>query len=240
MKITLFVPCFMNTMYPQAGMSMVKILERLGHTVGFHEDIFCCGQPAFNAGYWDEARKVAGPVVEKLAADGADAIVIGSGSCGAMLKVFYRDLFANTALAAEAAAVGGRTWEFSDFLVTKLGVTDVGARFPATVTLHDGCHGLRELNIKQQPRRLLEHVQGLELVEMRDAEVCCGFGGTFSAKFPAISTAMGEGKCASAAETGAEYIVSNDASCLMQIQGILDRQKKPIKTLHLAEVLVRQ
>jgi L-lactate dehydrogenase complex protein LldE len=240
MKITLFVPCFMNAMYPQAGMSIVTVLERLGHDVDYHEDLFCCGQPAFNAGYWDEARQVAAPVVQKLAADGSDAIVIGSGSCGAMLKVFYRDLFANTPCAAEAAAVGERTWEFSDFLVTKLGVTDVGARFPAKVTFHDGCHGLRELKVKQQPRRLLEHVQGLELLEMRDSETCCGFGGTFSAKFPAISTAMGEVKCASAGETGAQYIVSNDSSCLMQIQGLLDRQGKPIRTLHLAEVLARQ
>lgn len=240
MKVTLFVPCFMNMMYPQAAMSIVKVLERLGHTVGYHEDIFCCGQPAFNAGYWDEARKVAAPVVEKLAGDPSDAIVIGSGSCGAMLKVFYRELFANTPLAAEAAAIGGRTWEFSDFLVSRLGVTDVGARFPARVTFHDGCHGLRELKVKQQPRRLLEHVQGLELLEMRDSETCCGFGGTFSAKFPAISTAMGEVKCAAAAETDAEYIVSNDSSCLMQIQGLLDRQRKRIKTLHLAEVLASQ
>jgi len=199
----------MNTLYPEAGMSMVKVLERLGHTVDWHEDIYCCGQPAFNAGYWDEARQVATPVVKKLAADGSDAIVIGSGSCGAMLKVFYRDLFANTALAGDATALGDRTWEFSDFLVTKLG-------------------------------RLIEQVRGLELIEMRDAETCCGFGGTFCAKFPAISTAMGEVKCASAAETEAEYIVSNDASCLMQIQGILDRQHKPIKTLHLAQVLARQ
>ena len=109
MKVTLFVPCFMNTMYPQAGMSIVSVLERLGHTVNFHEDLFCCGQPAFNAGYWDEARKVAGPVVETLAADSADAIVIGSGSCGAMLKVFYGDLFAGTPLASAAVAVGKRT-----------------------------------------------------------------------------------------------------------------------------------
>ena len=237
MKVTLFVPCFMNTMYPRAGMSIVTVLERLGHTVDYHQDLFCCGQPAFNAGYWDEAREVAGPVVKTLAADDSEAIVIGSGSCGAMLKVFYRDLFANTPLAAEAVAVGDRTWEFSDFLVSKLGVTDVGAKFPAKVTFHDGCHGLRELHVKQQPRRLLEHVQGLELIEMRDTEICCGFGGTFSAKFPAISTAMGEVKCANAAETNAEYIVSNDSSCLMQIQGLLDRQRKPIKTMHLAEIL---
>jgi L-lactate dehydrogenase complex protein LldE len=230
----------MNTLYPQAAMSIVAVLERLGHSVDYHEDLFCCGQPAFNAGYWDEARQVAAPVVQRLSAAGSDAIVIGSGSCGAMLKVFYRDLFANTPLATQAAAVGDKTWEFSDFLVSKLGVTDVGARFPAKVTFHDGCHGLRELHVKQQPRRLLEHVQGLELVEMRDSETCCGFGGTFSAKFPAISTAMGEVKCAAAAETEAQYIVSNDSSCLMQIQGLLDRQKKPIRTLHIAEVLARQ
>jgi len=244
MRITLFVPCFMNAMYPQAGMSMVTVLERLGHSVDYHQDIFCCGQPAFNAGYWDEARLVAAPVVEKLFADSSDAIVIGSGSCGAMLKVFYRDLFANTPLASQAIAVGDRTWEFSDFLVSKLGVTDVGARFPGKVTFHDGCHGLRELRVKQQPRRLLAHVKDLEFVEMGESETCCGFGGTFSAKFPAISTAMGENKCASAAETDADYIVSNDSSCLMQIQGILDRQKeprkKPRKTLHLAEVLAHQ
>jgi L-lactate dehydrogenase complex protein LldE len=230
----------MNTLYPRVAMSIVTVLERLGHTVTYHQELFCCGQPAFNAGYWDESRQVAAPVVRALSADNSDAIVIGSGSCGAMLKVFYRDLFANTPLAAESIAVGERTWEFSDFLVTKLGVTDVGAKFPARVTLHDGCHALRELKVKQQPRRLLEHVQGLELVEMRDSEICCGFGGTFSAKFPAISTAMGEVKCANAAETNADYIVSTDSSCLMQIQGLLDRQRKPIKTIHLAEVLASQ
>ena len=240
MTVTLFVPCFMNTLYPQAAMSIVKVLERLGHTVTFHADLFCCGQPAFNAGYWDESRKIAAPVVKALAADPSDAIVIGSGSCGAMLKVFYRDLFAGTPLAADAIAIGERTWEFSDFLVTKLGLTDVGATFPAKVTFHDGCHGLRELKVKQQPRQLLAKVRGLELVEMRDSETCCGFGGTFAAKFPAISTAMGEVKCAAATETEAQYIISNDSSCLMQIQGLLSRQKNPLKTLHLAEILAHQ
>ena len=155
-----------------------------------------------------------------------------------MVKKFYPELFAKTPLADAAAELSAKTWEFSDFLVNKLGVNDLGARFPAKVTIHDGCHGLRELGTtKQPPRTLLSHVRGLELVEMDEAETCCGFGGTFSAKFPMISTAMGEVKCASAIESGAEYIVSNDSSCLMHIQGLIDRQKKKMKTIHLAEVL---
>jgi L-lactate dehydrogenase complex protein LldE len=124
--------------------------------------------------------------------------------------------------------------------VEKLGVTDLGAAFPARITFHDGCHGRRELGIKESPRRLLAHVRGLQLIEMQESETCCGFGGTFAAKFPMISTAMGEGKCARAAETGAEYIVSNDSSCLMHLQGLLSRQGSRVKTMHLAEVLVRQ
>jgi len=238
MRITLFVPCFVNTCYPDAGMAMVEILERLGHTVDFRDAIVCCGQPAFNSGYWDEARPVARHVIEALR--GAEAVVIASGSCGAMVKVFYPELFAGTPMEEEARALSARSFEFSEFLVDRLGVTDLGARFPGRATFHDGCHGLRELKIKNQPRQLLAHVRGLELVEMKEAESCCGFGGTFAAKFPAISTAMGEVKCASAVETGADFIISNDLSCLMQIQGILDRQGRPIRTLHLAQVLAAQ
>ena len=137
-----------------------------------------------------------------------------------------------------ARELAPKCYEFSDFLVNKLGVTDLGARFPHKVTFHDGCHGLRELDNKRPPRELLAKVHGLELVEMAEAETCCGFGGTFAAKFPMISTAMGEVKCASALDTGAEYIVSSDSSCLMHIQGLIDRQGKPIKTIHLAEILV--
>ncbi len=225
-------------MFPRVGISMVNVLERLGHQVDCPESIACCGQPAFNSGYWDESRAVAEPVLRALA--GAEAVVIGSGSCGAMLKVFYQELFAGTPNEPAAKALSPRCYEFSDFLVTRLGVTDLGARFPAKVTFHDGCHGLRELGNKRPARDLLRHVRGLELVEMQDAEVCCGFGGTFAAKFPMISTAMGEVKCASAAETGAEYIVSNDSSCLMQVQGLLDRQGSKMKTIHLAEVLASQ
>jgi L-lactate dehydrogenase complex protein LldE len=238
MKITLFIPCFVNACYPQAGISMVKIFERLGHTVDYREDVVCCGQPAFNSGYWDEARPTAQRTL-KLLGD-ADVVVSASGSCGAMLKVFYPELFHGRPEEKAARELAIRCFEFSDFLVNQLGVTDVGASFPAKVTFHDGCHGLRELRVKSQPRKLLEKVRGLELIEMKEAESCCGFGGTFSAKFPSISTAMGEVKCASAVETNADYIISNDSSCLMQIQGLLDRQKSQIKTLHLAEVLARQ
>jgi len=215
---------------------MVRILERLGHSVECPAEIACCGQPAYNSGYWDEARLVAVRALEGL--KDSEVVVIASGSCGAMFKVFYPELFAGTQHAQAATALAGKCYEFSDFLVTKLGVTDLGARFPAKVTFHDGCHGLRELHANAQPRKLLQHVRGLELIEMKE-KVCCGFGGTFAAKFPMISTAMGEVKCAGAAETGAEYIVSNDSSCLMQIQGVLDRQGSRLKTIHLAEVLAQ-
>ena len=186
------------------------------------EAVACCGQPAFNSGYWEEARLVATKTLYELRGEGP--VVVASGSCGAMLKVFYPELFAGTEHAAAAKELSDSTYEFADFLVSKLGVTDVGASFPAKVTFHDGCHGLRELGKKLPPRQLLAQVRGLELVEMAEAETCCGFGGTFAAKFPMISTAMGEVKCASAAETGAEYVISNDSSCLMQIQGLLNRQ----------------
>jgi L-lactate dehydrogenase complex protein LldE len=236
MKVTLFVPCFVDLMFPQVAVSMVKILERLGHKLECPEELACCGQPAYNSGYWGEARKVAVKVLQRLEA--AEVVVIASGSCSAMLKVFYPELFAGTPYAEAAKDLAARCYEFSDFLVTKLGVTDMGARFPARVTFHDGCHGLRELGTLAQPRQLLAKVRDLELVEMRE-KVCCGFGGTFAAKFPAISTAMGEVRCAMGQETGADYIVSNDSSCLMHLQGLLDRQGSKLKTIHLAEILAR-
>jgi L-lactate dehydrogenase complex protein LldE len=237
MKVTLFIPCFVDAMYPQVGISMVRILEGLGHTVDCPEELACCGQPAFNSGYWEEARSVAEKVVTGLS--GSGVVVIASGSCGAMLKVFYKELFAGTRMESAANSLSQKCYEFCDFLVTRLGVTDLGAKFPAKVTYHDGCHGLRELRIKKQPRALLEKVKGLELIEMKE-EVCCGFGGTFAAKFPAISTAMGEVKCGLAAETGAEYIVSSDSSCLMHIQGLLSRQGSKTKTIHVAEILAQK
>jgi L-lactate dehydrogenase complex protein LldE len=239
MRVTLFIPCFIDSFYPQVGMSIVRVLERLGHTIDFPEGQTCCGQPPFNSGYWDEARDVARRQMDCFR--DADVIVSASGSCGTMMKVFYPELFQGRAEEAQAKTLAGKVWEFSEFLVTKLGVTDVGAKFEGKVTFHDGCHGLRELGTRQAPRELLKHVEGLELVEMGEGESCCGFGGTFAVKYPQISTAMAEVKCNSILETQADYIVSNDSSCLMQIQGWIDRNSpRVVKSLHLAEVLVQQ
>lgn len=239
MRVTLFIPCFIDSFYPQVGMAIVRVLERLGHTIDFPEGQTCCGQPPFNSGYWDEARDVARRQMSCFR--DAEVIVSASGSCGTMMKIFYPDLFKGHTEEAEAKTLAGKVWEFSEFLVTKLGVTDVGAKFDAKVTFHDGCHGLRELGVKQAPRELLKNVRGLELVEMGEGESCCGFGGTFAVKYPQISTAMAEVKCNSILETEADYVVSNDSSCLMQIQGWLDRNSsRVVKSLHLAEILARQ
>lgn len=234
MKIGLFIPCFVDHYFPEVGVSIVKVLEKLGHTVEYPEGQTCCGQPAFNSGYWDEARQVAEHMLDVFAS--SEVVVSASGSCGAMVKVFNPELFHENRREADAKALAAKTWEFSSFLVDKLGVTDVGASFPHKVTFHDGCHGLRELNIQSQPRQLLAKVRGVEFVEM-DNVACCGFGGTFSVKFPQISTAMGEVKCASVLQTGAEYVASNDSSCLMQIQGMLNRQSSTVKSIHLAQIL---
>jgi L-lactate dehydrogenase complex protein LldE len=235
LKINLLIPCFVDQLFPSVGISVVRIFEKLGHTVDFKESVACCGQPAFNAGYWKEARGIAGRVLRSLA--GSDPVVVPSGSCAAMVKNFYPELFRETPQAEAAVQLSQRVFEFSSFLVDQLRITELGSRFPARVTFHDGCHGLRELHVKRQPRQLLERVQDLTLLEMEDQTSCCGFGGTFAVKFPMISTAMGETKSASAVETGAEYLVSNDSSCLMHLQGLLSRQNQKLKTIHLAEVL---
>jgi L-lactate dehydrogenase complex protein LldE len=237
MKISLFVPCFVDAMYPSVAMSAVAVFERLGHTVEFPAGQTCCGQPPFNTGMWDEAREVARRQLRVF--ENCGTIVSLSGSCGAMMHVFYPQLFKGDRDEALALEVAGRTREFSDFLVSVLGVGDVGAVFEARATFHDGCHGLRELGIKSQPRSLLAHVRGLELIEMDEAETCCGFGGMFSVKFPMISSAMGEGKCESVVASGADWVISNDSSCLMQIAGMLERQGRPRRCLHLAEVLAK-
>jgi len=214
---------------------MIRIFEKLGHSVEFDQALVCCGQPAFNSGCWEEAHEVATRVVQRLQA--TDVVVVPSGSCGAMIRIFYLELFKNKPELEAAASVAKKTFEFSEFLVDQLGVTSLGSRFPAKVTFHDGCHGFRELHVKQQPRRLLKQVKDLTFIEMEDQTSCCGFGGTFAIKFPMISTAMGEEKCASALGTEADFLVSNDSSCLMHLQGLLSRKKEKLKTIHLADVL---
>ncbi len=217
---------------------MVNVLERLGHEVDYPEGQTCCGQPAFNSGYADQARDVADHFLKTFA--NCDLIGVPSGSCTAMIRKFYPELYQDLPAAESASEIAAKTFEFSELLVDKLGVTDVGAKLQGTATYHDGCHGLRELGIKDAPRQLLENVSGLELIEMDEAQSCCGFGGTFAVKFPQISTAMSQVKLGSAKQTSADYLISGDPSCLMQINGYFQREKAGIKCLHLAEVLDSQ
>lgn len=237
MRVALFIPCFVDQLFPAVGISLVRLLERLKIDLDYPEAQTCCGQPAFNAGYQDEARRVAERFVDVFR--NSELVVTPSGSCAAMVKVFFKELLHHSPKAAEAAALADRTWEAASFLADKLKITDVGASFPHRVTYHDGCHGMRELGVRLAPRTLLQNVRGLELVEMAERDTCCGFGGTFATKFAGISTAMTEIKCASIAETGAEYVVSGDASCLMQLQGFLSRAGKPTRCMHLLEVLTQ-
>ena len=238
MRVSLFIPCFIDQLQPNVGRAVVTVLERVGCTVIIPTGQTCCGQPAFNSGYTEQTREVARHMLDLYA--NADIVVLPSGSCAAMIKVFYPQIFKGTRDEERAARLAAVTWEFSDFLVTRLGVTDVGAAFPHSVTFHDGCHGLRELAVSEQPRTLLRAVRGLNLIEMKERRTCCGFGGTFAVKFASISNAMGQVKCVSAGETGAEYVVSNDSSCLLHIQGYADKNGPALKTLHLAEVLAHQ
>jgi len=230
-RVALFIPCFVDQLQPEVGKAVVRVLRRLGIEPFFPGDQTCCGQPAFNTGYWEEARRLARRYCEVFAE--ADAIVSPSGSCTAMVRNYYPELL------GEVPHAAANTFEFSEFLTRRLGIVDVGARFSALASYHDSCHALRELQLKDEPRRLLAEVRDLELVEMDEAETCCGFGGTFAVKLPMISTAMVAAKVESIRRSGADCVVSTDSSCLMQIRGYLDRHRIPVRTLHLAEVLAR-
>lgn len=235
MQIDAFIPCFIDQFYPETASSFIKVLQRAGCTVNYNPEQTCCGQPAFNSGYWEEARSVATKFISDF--EKANLIVSPSASCSGFVKNYYQRLFEDDQQLNDAKFIGERVVEFSDFMVNHLKVEDVGATFRHRVTFHDSCAGLREYGIKSEPRRLLAKVQGLELVEMEELTTCCGFGGTFVAKFHHISTAMTEQKVENAMKTGAEYIVSTEASCLMNMEAYIRKQKLPIKTLHLADVL---
>jgi L-lactate dehydrogenase complex protein LldE len=237
-KVALFIPCFIDQAVPQAGLDTVRVLRRVGCELEFPSDQTCCGQPAFNTGYWEEARAVAERFVRIFAR--AETIVCPSASCAAMVRNFYPELLASSSLRDEAAQVAARLFEFSEFLVDVLKVSDVGACFPHRVTYHDSCHAARELRVKEAPRELLRRVRGLTLVELRYGEDCCGFGGTFSVKYGMISAAMGESKAENVDTSGAEFVTSTDSSCLLHIEGVLRRKHSPVRALHLASVLAEE
>ena len=240
MKVSLFITCLVDQLCPQVGVAAVAVLRRAGCELAFDERQTCCGQPAFNTGYRKEARKFAERFIEIFEASDAAAIVSPSGSCTAMVRHFH-ELFPDDAgWRARAERIAGRTHELTDFLVNVLGVESTGARFDGRLTWHDACHALRDLGIKSEPRRLLNNVDAAELVEMENAETCCGFGGTFSVKYPEISVAILDNKIEAIEATAADAVVACDASCLMQIGGRLTRNGSRIKAVHIAEILAAQ
>ena len=235
-RVHFFITCLGDQFFPETGECAVRVLRRQGVEVAFNPAQTCCGQPAFNTGYRDEAREVATRMLDLF--DDADYVVAPSGSCTTMVKVFYPELFAGDPVREEKARkLGERFFEFSEFLVKVLKVEDVGASFKHRVTYHDSCHLLRELGVSEEPRKLIRAVQGIDLVEMKDHKLCCGFGGTFSVKFPEVSVSMGEDKIRAAIESGAEYLVANDSGCLMHVAGLIHRKNLPLKTMHLAQLL---
>ena len=238
-RVSLFVTCLGDQFFPVVGECVVAVLRRLGVEVEFNPAQTCCGQPAFNTGFREEARQVAARMLDVFR--DAEYVVAPSGSCTTMVRVFYPELFADDpARRRQAEDLRGRIFEFSEFLVKVLQVEDVGASFHRRVTYHDSCHLLRELGIESEPRKLIRAVRGLELVEMQDNKVCCGFGGTFAVNFPEVSVAMAEDKLRAAAESGAEIILANDSGCLMHLAGAIHRRGLPLRTMHLAELLAKQ
>lgn len=235
MNVQLFIPCFVDQLYPDTAFNMIKVLEKAGCTVSYNTSQTCCGQPAFNAGFWDEAKSVCSKFIKDFS--GSDYIVAPSASCVGFVKNYYSKLFENSSQHHDVADIGRRIFEFSEFMLKILKVEDVGAKLNGKATYHDSCTGLRECKIKEEPRKLLSYVKGLELVEMNDVETCCGFGGTFAVKYEAISVAMGEQKVENALATGADYLISTDISCLMHLQGYINKKGYKLQTMHLADVL---
>lgn len=235
MTVQIFIPCFVDQLFPDTAFNMVKVLEKAGCTVTYNTAQTCCGQPAFNAGFWDDAKSVCTKFLKDFR--GTDYIVAPSASCVGFVRNYYNKLFENSSLHHEVADVSARLFEFSEFLVKVLKIENFGATLNGKATYHDSCAGLRECRIKAEPRKLLSNVKGLEITEMKDVETCCGFGGTFAVKFEAISVGMGEQKVENALATDSKYLISTDLSCLMHLQGYIKQKGYSIQTLHLADVL---
>ncbi len=236
MIVDLFVPCFIDQLYPQTAFNVIKLLKKAGVHVAYNPEQTCCGQPSYNSGYWKETKKLAKKFIEDFS--GEHLIVSPSASCTGFIKNYYSDLFTKEDTEYEAhLQLKERLFELTDFLVNKINFTDFGASFPHTVCYHDACTALREYGIKKEPRLLLSKVKGLNLIEMEDLETCCGFGGTFSAKFHSISSAMTQQKVENALNTGAEFIISTESSCLMNIESYIKKHKLPLKPVHIADIL---
>ena len=236
MRIALFVTCVNDLVYPRTGQAVVRILERLGHTVEFPPEQSCCGQMHANSGYRAEALPLLRRFVDTF--EPYEAVVAPSGSCAAMVRESYPRLAApDAALAARVAALAPRSYELSELLIDVLGVTDLGASFPHRVTYHPTCHGLRILRLGDRPLRLLRAVSDLDLVELPGGAECCGFGGTFAVKNPGVSSAMLADKCDAICGTGAGYVAAADNSCLAHIGGGLSRRGAEVRPIHYAEIL---
>ena len=237
MKVSLLVTCLGDALFPDVGVATVRLLRRLGVAVDFPAAQTCCGQPHFNSGYRDHTRDLARHTIGALS--GAGPVVVPSGSCAAMVKLEYPELFRDDpAWHARAAELARRTHELSDFLVNVLGVEDVGARFDGRVTYHMACH-LRGLGLLTEPERLLRRVRGLEYVPLERADECCGFGGSFAVRYPEVSGAMVDDKAAFIEKANVDAVVATDAGCLMNVAGRLRRRGSRVRALHLAEVLER-
>lgn len=237
-RVSLFVTCIVDMLFPDTGEATVDILEKLGLQVDFPEAQTCCGQPAFNSGFQEESRQVARHFLNVF--KDAEAIVTPSGSCASMVKHFYHELFKGQPEEQLAHAVAAKTWELTEFIVDVLGVQDLGITLnrPVTGMIHDACHGLRGLNLAKQPRALLSHVKNLSLVELPGHDQCCGFGGLFAVKMSQISSAMLNDKLTNInGVASADMIITGDASCLMHMNGGLSRNNSPKRVVHIAEVL---
>lgn len=235
MTVDAFIPCFIDQALPQTAFNMIKLLEKLGVEVHYNPNQSCCGQMAFNSGFWDEAKAMGAKHIKDFSNN--RPIVSPSSSCSSMVKSHYPKLFHNSALHNEYKVIQKNSYEITDFIVNVLKKEDVGAVFPHKVTYHESCASKREYGLTHEARTLLKNVKDLELIEMNEADTCCGFGGTFSIKFEGISTAMAEQKLDNALATQAAYIVSTDASCLLHLQGFIDKHKLPIKTIHIVDLL---
>lgn len=235
MDVDVFIPCFVDQLEPEIGKNLVKILEHVGCKVHYNPQQTCCGQPQFNSGYMKESRELAQKFLKDFA--GERYIVSPGGSCTGFIKRRYASLFENENDKKAAEQLSNRLFDICDFLVNVLKIEDLGATFNAKVTVHDSCSALREYGLTTEPRTLLQHVKGLEIVEMEESTTCCGFGGTFSLKQKEISSAMVEQKVRFAQETGAEYITGTEYSCLMNIKAYIDRNNISLKPIHIVNIL---